>query len=123
MNDEERPCLLCGIDKTTSTLQAAVYSRLRQFGKSFWIAKFGAWVHPYNKVRNCIALTLDGFVYYKFQVMIIKGRNKTGPLRWHLRFRVAELPTDLGSFTMDVKLNQRLSYEQLIEKISTATVG
>jgi hypothetical protein len=45
--------------------------------KKFW---FGGkaiypWEHPWNKVKNCLALTLDGCIQYKFKVC------KNGKLR------------------------------------------
>jgi len=118
-NKEEidtRPMIWFEAKDVEKKVTKAVYARLREFGKSFWIADFKAWVHPYNKVRNCFALTFDGFIYYKFQTMMIKGKGK-----YFFRFRVAELPKS-DSFIMDVKLNQRLSYEKLLQKIATATV-
>lgn len=115
---DTRPMICFEAKDIEKKITAAVYARLREFGKSFWIANFQSWVHPYNKVRNCFALTFDGFIYYKFQAMMIKGKNG-----YFFRFRVAELPKDVRSFIMDVKLNQRLCYKQLLDKISTARVG
>jgi hypothetical protein len=111
------PLIYFDANKISNDLKKAVYARLRQFGKSFWTVGFEPWVHPYNEVRNCLALTLDGFIYYKFQVMMI--RSKKG---YYLRFRIAKMPPVEGSFIMDVKKNQRLSFAQLMDKISTANV-
>ena len=116
---DTRPMIFFESKDIEKKITKAVYARLREFGKSFWIANFEAWVHPYNKVRNCFALTFDGFVYYKFQVMMIKGKGK-----YFFRFRVAEVPKGKSSsFIMDVKLNQRLCYGKLLKKIATARVS
>jgi hypothetical protein len=113
----KKPCLLFESKKVTKAMEKAIYARLREFGKSFWIARFIPWVHPYNNVKNCFALTLDGGVYYKFQFMALKGKKG-----YYFRFRVAETPKGT-CFTMDVKKNQRLSYDKLISKIGTAKVN
>lgn len=101
-------------------LEKALSKRLREFGKGFWIAKVQPWIHPYNEVKNCIALTLDGSVYYKFQVMVIRSPKYND--RFFCRFRVAQTPKG-NSFAMDVKKNQRLSFPVLLDKIAAASVG
>ena len=114
---DTRPFIVFDGKRVGAELQKAVYARLREFGKSFWIVGFQPWIHPYNKVKNCVCLTLDGSVYYKFQIMMIKGKGC-----YHYRYRVAEVPRG-NSFIMDVKKGQRLSHKKLLEKIATAQIG
>jgi hypothetical protein len=113
---DTRPMINFNQEEMQKALEKAVYARLRQFGKSFWIVTFSPWIHPYNEVRNCFCLMLDGCVQYKFQVMMYKGKGK-----YFFRFRVAKIQSPF-SFDLQVKLNQRLSYQQLLDRIANAKV-
>ena len=111
---KNRPCLLVDADIIGENLTHAVYKRLRKFGKSFWIATFQPWVHPYNRVPNCMALSFDGFIHYKFSM---KYDEKKSDVFYQVVKRAK------NSFVMDVKNKDRLTYTELLKKIKTAKVG
>lgn len=113
---DNRPYISIDMDKLTKHLTTAVYARLRQFDRSFWIVSFGPWVHPYNRVPNCMALCIDGFIQYKFSMQFDKSCIVV--------FRVDKMPKDKKyNIILDVKHGDRLTLAALIQKISTAKVS
>lgn len=54
--------------KESDAIYDAVRDKLRSKGKGFFIISCGAWIHPENKVPNCYAIMLDGFIQYKFEL-------------------------------------------------------
>lgn len=89
---------------------------VRKYGRlgKFCCPSFEKWVHPYNTVPNCLAILLDGFIYYKFRMLYDEKRNK-------LIYKVRQLPKS-PYFSLNVKINEELTLEQLIQKISKSTI-
>lgn len=77
-------------------------------GMKFW---FGGkmvypWEHPFNKVQNAIALTLDGCLQYKFKL------HKNGKLR------VMKVGGSGRFLALGLKLFQTVTFEQLYDRIA-----
>ena len=57
-------------------IEKALNEISKLLGQKFWFGgKLVRWEHPMNKVKDCIALTLDGCLQYKFKL------HKNGKLR------------------------------------------
>ena len=57
-----KPLIFFDGNKISKDIKKAVHNRLAMFGKGFWCLGCEPWIHPYNKVRNCIAISIDGFI-------------------------------------------------------------
>ena len=104
--------LLLDADQIGKKLTDEVYKCLSRFEKGFWIANFCPWVHPLNRVPNCMALLFDGFIHYKFSVKN-NGRGRD-------YYQVAKRSEHC--FVMDVKVGDCLTLSELVKKIKTAKV-
>ena len=85
----------------------AIARLTRLLGLKFW---FGGkmvypWLHPWNKVQNCAAITLDGCVTHKFQV------HKNGKLR------VRYINESGGFLTLGLKMLQTVTIDELYVRI------
>ena len=92
----------------TNTLSDRYNEDLNSYG----ICNFMSWLHPYNKVLNCFALMIDGYIMYKFS-MGYDGKKKV------LLFKAEEKLSDL--FNLNVKKGQSLTMIQLVDVISKGT--
>lgn len=86
----------------------AIARLTRLLGLKFW---FGGkmvypWLHPWNKVQNCAAITLDGCITHKFQV------HKNGKLR-------ARYINESGGFLkLGLKPLQTITVDELYNRIA-----
>ena len=81
----------------------------------FGIPRFVPWVHPHNKILNCVACMVDGFLFYKFQIKLDKHGQ--------IVYKVAEiLNKNCASPNLNVEKDEELTFEELIEKIKDTTI-
>jgi hypothetical protein len=88
-------------------IDVAVKEISKLLGQKFW---FGGklvhpWDHPLNKIKNCICLTLDGCVSYKFKLC------KNGKLRVHTI-------RDSGYLNLHLKRLQTITFQDLYCRIA-----
>ena len=99
-----------------NVIEEAVYARLRPFGYFFRNVKFCSWEHPLNRVPDCFAFMLDGFIQVNFKsVWAWRGDVcRAG-------YEVMEI-RDTRWFDMGLTIGDCLTFPELLKAISVAEV-